>query len=67
MTPRHQIQEDAKIAAEKVRQAMSEFSAATGMRATVDVSWLQMDFICANSPKYVVQDVSIRFSDEARA
>lgn len=67
MTPRDQIQEHAKTAAFKVRQALNEFSEATGMRATVDVSWLQMDFICANSPKHVVQDVAIRFSDEARA
>lgn len=67
MTPRDQIQEHAKTAAFKVRRALDEFSTATGMCATVDVSWLQMDFICANSPKYVVQDVAVRFSDEARA
>lgn len=67
MTPRDQVQEQAQIAAKKVREAMVEFAAVTGMRATVDVSWLQMDFICASSPKYVVQDVSIRFADEARA
>lgn len=64
MTPRDQIQEHAKIAAEKVREAMEEFAAATGMCATVDVSWVQMLFIESSRPINIVQDVAIRFDDD---
>lgn len=67
MTPRDQIQEHAKTAAKKVREAMEEFAAATGMCATVGVDWVQVDFIASSSPRYIVQDVAIRLHDEARA
>lgn len=67
MTPRDQIQEHAQIAAKKVREAMSEFAAATGMCARVDVSWVQARYIESDRPVNIVQDVTIRFDDEARA
>lgn len=67
MTPRDQIQEQAKIAAKKVREAMEEFAAATGMCASVDVFWVQACFIESDRPINVVRDVAIRFADEARA
>lgn len=67
MTPRDQIQEHAKTAAFKVRQALNEFSAATGMCATVDVEWMYVQCIASSRPDYLVQNVSIRFADEARA
>lgn len=67
MTPRDQIQEHAKTAAFKVRQALNEFSAATGMCATVDVEWMHTQYIASSRPDYLVQSVSIRFTDEARA
>lgn len=66
MTPRDQIQEQAKIAAKKVREAMVEFAAATGMAATVDVSWVQVFMLSASRPTNLVRDVTIRFDDQAR-
>ena len=67
MTPRDHIQEHAKTAAFKVRRALDEFSAATGMRATVDVEWMHVQRLASSRPDYLVQNVSILFADEVRA
>lgn len=65
MTPRDQIQQHAKAAAEKVRAAMAEFSKATGMRASVDVNWVQASFISSDTPVNLVESVRLRICDEA--
>lgn len=65
MTPRDQIQEHAKIAASKVRTAMVEFAAATGMRASVDVGWIQVNRLESATPGHIVTNVRLLIDDEA--
>ncbi|MDH0777523.1 hypothetical protein N5C96_29335 [Delftia tsuruhatensis] len=65
MTPRDQIQEHAKTAAAKIRDAMTEFSNATGMRATVDVGWIQLNCMESATPEHIVTTVRLHIDDEA--
>jgi hypothetical protein len=65
MTPRDQIQEHAKTAAAKIRDAMAEFSKATGMRARVDVDWVQVNRMESATPEHIVTTVRLRIDDEA--
>ena len=39
MTPREQIQEHARLAAAKIREAMDEFAEFAGCQAQVEVHW----------------------------
>lgn len=65
MTPRDQIQEHAKTAAAKIREAMSEFSKQTGMRASVDVGWVQVNRLESATPEHAVTTVRLHIDDEA--
>ena len=65
MTPRDQIQEHAKIAASKIREAMTEFAEATGMRAGIDIDWMQAHCLEEDAPTNRVAAVRIRIGDEA--
>jgi len=65
MTPRDQIQEHAKTAAGKIREAMTEFSNATGMRARVDVDWVQVNRLESATPEHIVTTVRLHIDDEA--
>lgn len=65
MTPRDQIQEHAKAAAAKIREAMSEFSKQTGMRASVDVGWIQVNRLESATPGHIVTNVRLLIDDEA--
>ncbi|WP_250439338.1 hypothetical protein [Delftia tsuruhatensis] len=65
MTPRDQIQEHAKTAAAKIRDAMTEFSSATGMRATVDVGWVQLNRMESATPEHIVTTVRLHIDDKA--
>lgn len=65
MTPREQIQEQAKIAASKIREAMTEFAEATGMRAGIDIDWMQAHCLEADAPTNRVAAVRIRIGDES--
>lgn len=67
MTPRDQIQEHAKIAAEKVRVAMAEFATSTGMRASVEVSWAQANYLSLATPVNLVDTVRLHIDDEVMA
>lgn len=64
MTPRDQIQQHAKTAAGKIREAMTEFSNATGMRARVDVDWVQVNRMESETPEHIVTTVRLRVDDE---
>ncbi len=65
MTPRDQIQEHAKTAAAKIREVMTEFSKQTGMRASVDVGWVQMNRLESTTPEHIVTTVRLHIDDEA--
>lgn len=65
MTPRDQIQQHAQTAAAKIRDAMTEFSNATGMRASVDVGWVQEHRLESAAPAHHVTTVRLRIDDEA--
>lgn len=39
MTPREQIQEHARVAAKKIREAMDEFAESAGCEAQVQIYW----------------------------
>lgn len=67
MTPRDQIQEHAKIAAAKVRAAMAEFANATGMRASVEVSWAQASHLSSTTQVNLVDTVRLHIDDEVTA
>ena len=64
MTPRDQIQEHAKTAAAKIRDAMAEFSNATGMRARVDVDWVQVNRMESETPEHIVAAIRLLIDDE---
>lgn len=66
MTPRDQIQEHAKAAAEKVRAAMTQFAEATGMRASVEVGWAVVNRLESATPVNIVTDVRLLLDDEVR-
>lgn len=65
MTPRDQIQKHAQTAAAKIREAMTDFSTATGMRASVDVNWVQEHRLEAGAPVHHVGTVRLHIDDEA--
>lgn len=65
MTPRDQIQQHAQTAAAKIREAMTEFSKATGMRASVAVDWVQMSHLESTTPEHFVTAVRLHIDDEA--
>ena len=67
MSPRDQIQEHAKIAAVKIREAMTEFSKQTGMRASVDVGWIQEFRLDSAASVNHVATVQLHIDDEAQA
>lgn len=64
MTPREQIQDHARVAAKKVKEAMTEFSAATGMTANPYIQWVMTYQIDSGSPTYVAGDCVIAYEDE---
>ena len=65
MTPRDQIQQHAQTAAAKIREAMTEFSKVTGMRARVDVDWVQVNRMESATPEHIVTTVRLHIDDEA--
>ncbi|MCX7509430.1 hypothetical protein [Delftia tsuruhatensis] len=65
MTPRDQIQEHAKTAAAKIREAMNEFAKATGMSARVDIDWGRGAWLESATPSNFVTNVRVRIDDEA--
>lgn len=64
MTPRDQIQEHAKAAATKIREAMGEFAEATGMRAGIDIDWLQTYSLEEGAAVNRVAAVRLRIDDQ---
>lgn len=67
MTPREQIQEHARVAAKKVKEAMTEFAAATGMTANPYIQWVTTYQIDSTTPTHVAGDCVIAYEDEVRA
>lgn len=65
MTLRAQIQDHASVAAAKIRDAMQEFSDATGLAASVDVRWVEQNRLEAKLPEFFVSSVTVRFDDAA--
>lgn len=65
MTLRAQIKDRATIAAAKIRDAMQEFSDATGLSASVDVSWNETHHLGEELPAFHVRNVAVRFHDAA--
>ena len=59
MTPRDQIQEHAKIASAKIREAMEEFVKNTGYAASLEIDWLETTFIDDRQPTVRIRDVRI--------
>ena len=65
MTLRAQIKDHATVAATKIRDAMQEFSNATGLSASVDVSWNEAHHLGEEIPEFHVRNVTVRFHDAA--
>lgn len=65
MTLRAQIPDHASVAAAKIRDAMQEFSSATGLAASVDVRWLEQNRLESTLPEFLVSSVTVRFDDAA--
>lgn len=65
MTLRAQIQDHASVAGAKIRDAMQEFSNATGLAASVDVRWLEQHRLESALPEFLVSSVTVRFDDAA--
>lgn len=65
MTLRAQIQDHASVAAAKIRDAMQEFSNATGLAASVDVCWFERNRLESALPEFLVSSVTVRFDDAA--
>lgn len=65
MTPRDQIQEHAKIAAEKVRAALEEFEKATGMAGHPFARWVSLETLADDRVRHVLASVRIAFDGEA--
>lgn len=63
MTPRDQIQEHAKIAAAKIREAMAEFLEATGLEAQVYFQYVR--YIGDDAP--ILRSVHVVWGASARA
>lgn len=57
MTPREQIQEHARVAAAKIREAMKEFAEATGAKAQVSVNWRH------GNVKSIVESVGVHITE----
>ena len=57
MTPREQIQEHARVAAAKIREAMNEFAEATGAPAEVYVNWHYGNI------QHIVASVEVRITE----
>ena len=67
MTPREQIQEHARVAAKKVKEAMTEFAAATGMTASAYIDWQSIVQVDKDHPQYIVTGVTIAYNDEVQS
>lgn len=65
MTLHAQVKDHASVTAAKIRDAMQEFSDATGLSASVDVSWNETHQLGAALPEFHVRNVTVRFHDAA--
>ncbi|EZP51406.1 hypothetical protein [Delftia sp. RIT313] len=65
MTPRQEIQEHARTAAQLVHEALKTFHAKTGMKASVYVDWGSSQTISEKEPTWHLSKVVIDIDDEA--
>lgn len=65
MTPREQIQEHARVAAKKVKEALQELHASTGIQGNVLISWGEDGSILASSI-FSAKHIGLRSDDGGR-